>query len=145
MNFEESTNIMSNNNTFKEDEKIKIAPNLALRNYPTRKFENYQNFVEPNSITSNKIKLCCSDCRKFPCECCYLKFTKGEESFLSFLKSLMLIELEIEKSKINLCLHSDFNVEDAFEIFLISLFTLSKLLFISSIFFSESIINLIKS
>ena len=118
MNFEESTNIMSNNNTFKEDEKIKIAPNLALRNYPTRKFENYQNFVEPNSITSNKIKLCCSDCRKFPCECCYLKFTKGEESFLSFLKSLMLIELEIEKSKINLCLHSDFNVEDAFEIFL---------------------------
>ena len=116
MNFEESTKIMTNNNTF--DEKIKIAPNLALRSYPERKFENYQNFVDPENIISNKSKLCCSDCRKFPCECCYLKFKKGEESFLSFIKSLMLIELEIEKSKINLCLHSDFNVEDAFEIFL---------------------------
>jgi hypothetical protein len=117
-NVEESTNIKSNNNTFNEEEKIKIAPNLALRAYPTRKFENYQNFVNPQNPNVNKVNLCCSECRKYPCDCCYLKYKKGEESFLSFLKSLMLIELEIEKSKINLSLHSDFNVEDTFEIFL---------------------------
>lgn len=43
--------------------------------------------------------------------------TYEEENFLNFLKDTISIENEIERSKSDLVLRSDFNVEDAFRIF----------------------------
>jgi Ca2+-binding EF-hand superfamily protein len=40
-----------------------------------------------------------------------------EENFLNFLRDVMVIENDIERSKSDLALRSDFNIEDAFRIF----------------------------
>ena len=96
----------------------RISQNLSLRQSPERKYS-------PRSGCSPR--RCCSPLRNSSCTAnvntirtttCPLSSPSYEQTqFIDYLRMVMDAESKIERSKIDLALRPDFNVEDAFRIF----------------------------
>ncbi|MCQ2819087.1 MAG: EF-hand domain-containing protein [archaeon] len=108
----------------------KVSPNLALRSSPERKYSPGRSSpcrsCSPCRFCHCSPCCCCHPCSCSPCRrannnistirpSCDYCFEKTQ--FVDFLRMLMDAEGRIERSKIDLALRADFNVEDAFRVF----------------------------
>ena len=97
-----------------------ISLNNSLNSLNNR--NNNSNSKNNNSIRNNTNcildkKQKCNYCKSYPCFCNQIEFQTAENNFLKYINKLIEIESRIEDAKINLVMHSDFNVEDVFRIF----------------------------
>ena len=105
-----------------------IFYNSSINNISDNKNKNNQLNSSMNYINNNnknkKNKICllekkkkCEYCNNYPCYCSNIEFKTSESNFLKYIYKLVEIESNIEEAKINLLMHPDFNVEDAFRLF----------------------------
>ena len=158
-NSEQKTYYMSKDlSLMSNEQRVFKEENISNHNYfdiKTKKFNEELNDIKNTELTKKlcecEIKECfCSICNNFPCKCLEIKYKKAEKEFLNYLMECIKIENEIEKSKKNLCLKYEFNIEDIFKIFdkenknFISDDDLIKGLKLFDIYLSEKELKLIK-
>lgn len=106
------------NNSYhqKQQSPIRISPTLSLRLSPERKFHTITNPIAERDHSYNAFE---SKTYFQKGSCDYEERNKRtiNEQFISFLKAIIEIENEIEHSKIDLAYQSDFNIDDAYNIF----------------------------
>ena len=91
------------------------APSIDNITYKNKNINNKK--INNNSICILERRKICEFCNNYPCYCKETEFIIGEKKFLNYLSKLIEIESKIEEEKINLIMHSDFNIEDAFRLF----------------------------